>query len=172
MISNRGSLSQIEFLIKKHRGRHILLDANILLLYVVGLHDPKRIAKFKRTSDYDPDDFKALSTLLTNFIGIVTTPNILTEVSNYCGNLESTVRVNGFETMRTVILGAKERRYESRLICQDTGFIRLELTDTTILRAAKRGDLVLTGDLPLHTELQRRSCPSINFNHIRHLEWS
>ena len=167
-----GSLNQIEFLLKKHRGGNILLDTNVLLLYVVGRHDRDLISRFKRTNNFVPEDFDSIETLISNFSTISTTPSILTEVSNYCGDLESKHREGCLDSLRDLVLTAKERRYESKLVCQDPGFIRFELTDTTILRASRNGDLVLTTDLPLHAELLRHSRPTINFNNLRPLGWS
>ena len=36
-------------LIRKHRGGGLIVDTNLLLLYLVGKTNPSRISKFKRT---------------------------------------------------------------------------------------------------------------------------
>jgi len=74
-------------LLESYRKKGILVDTNILLLYFVGSVNPKRISQFKRTNQFNVDDFELLIQILGYFQKIVTTPNILTEVSNLIGQL-------------------------------------------------------------------------------------
>lgn len=59
----------------------VVVDANILLLLIVGESDIRSIERFKRTSHFSKTDYKILSTYLSNFTRVVTTPYILTEVN-------------------------------------------------------------------------------------------
>lgn len=70
-------------LIRKYRDNGILLDTNVLLLYLVGSIDPQNVGRFKRTAKYDENDFRILSNLVNLFKTNVTTPHILTEASNF-----------------------------------------------------------------------------------------
>ncbi len=56
--------------------RGLLLDSNILTVYLVGLYDVKRIPEFKRTKGfYTTDDFYLLQKFVTLFDNrLVTTP--------------------------------------------------------------------------------------------------
>jgi len=66
----------------RFRGGRILLDANILLLLLIGSFERSRIAQFKRTAGFSEFEFDQLVGFLRAFTQIVTTPHILTEVSN------------------------------------------------------------------------------------------
>lgn len=77
----------LEQLLIEYRTEGVVADTNLLLLYVVGAHDPERIGRFPRTDTYTEDDFDLLERLLGYFETAVTTPPILTEVSNLLGQL-------------------------------------------------------------------------------------
>jgi hypothetical protein len=68
-------------LLQKHYRGGVLIDSNLLLLLMIGAIDRDRITTFKRTQKYSSDDFELLQQLVSKFSKIVTTPQILTEVS-------------------------------------------------------------------------------------------
>jgi hypothetical protein len=51
-------------LIAKYKGQGVLVDTNLLALYLVGSVNIERIATFKRTSSFDKDDFRLLVRLI------------------------------------------------------------------------------------------------------------
>jgi hypothetical protein len=69
-------------LIKKHCAKGVLIDANLPVLYLVGSTNKSRIETFKLTQVYTVEDFELLERLIAYLGDIVTTPHILTEVSN------------------------------------------------------------------------------------------
>src|SRR5690349_21025753 len=75
-------MSQFDELIDKHRADGLLMDANLLVLYLVGRTNKGRIPTFKRTQQYTIEDFELLDLLAASFQRLVTTPHVLTEVSN------------------------------------------------------------------------------------------
>ncbi len=77
-------------LLSAYKGRGLLVDTNILLLYFVGICDLRLITTFKRTRQFTTEDFELLLGLFKWFGTIVTTPNILTEVNNLAGQLSAT----------------------------------------------------------------------------------
>lgn len=86
-------------LLESYRQKGILVDTNILLLYFVGSVNPKRISQFKRTNQFNVDDFQLLVQILGYFQKIVTTPNILTEVSNLTGQLTEPEKSSCFNAL-------------------------------------------------------------------------
>ena len=60
----------------------IALDANLLVLLIVGLTDRRLIASHKRLKEYTVDDFDLLERLISASAGIAVTPNVLSEASN------------------------------------------------------------------------------------------
>ena len=68
-------------LLAMHRVSSVLVDSNLLLLYLVGLTNKDRIPLFKRTQKYTVAEFELLVRLLAIFKKIVTTPQVIAEVS-------------------------------------------------------------------------------------------
>jgi hypothetical protein len=73
---------EIQRLVVRYARKGILIDTNILLLYFLGSFDQDLIPSFKRTVQFTVEDYNTLLLLLQMFDRLVTTPNILTEVSN------------------------------------------------------------------------------------------
>ena len=71
-------------LIRKHCQSDILVDTNLLLLLMIGAVEEKLIGG-KRTERYTVDHYRSLSNILKDFQHLITTPHILTEVSNLGG---------------------------------------------------------------------------------------
>src|SRR5260370_39822148 len=69
-------------LVDRHRQNGILVDANLLLLLVVGRFDEQRIQRFERTRDFVIEDFRLLEAMVRPFSRILSTPHVLTELSN------------------------------------------------------------------------------------------
>src|SRR5882672_2097419 len=75
-------MNHLDELIWKHRSPGLLIDSNLLLLYILGNTNKQRIPEFKRTQMYTIQDFELLQLLVERFSRVVTTPNVLTEISN------------------------------------------------------------------------------------------
>ena len=69
-------------LIEKDRSRGALIDANLLVLYLVGKTNKRRIRDFKPCDVFEIEDFDLLEQLVAYLGKPITTPHILTEVSN------------------------------------------------------------------------------------------
>ena len=164
----------INELIRKHRCTGILLDTNILLLYFVGAVDPERINTFKRTysQGFSMEDYFILVNLLDQFEQAITTPNILTEVSNFLGQLPQNLHTQYFNTFANGI-----RTLNEHYITSSDAFQRLELqpfglTDAGIIETAKDNFLLLTEDFKLSQCAHYAGVDTLNFNHIKSLPLS
>ena len=148
----------------------VLVDTNILVLYIVGTLDPDLISKHKRTNKFLPADYRLLDGLLRRFRRIVTTPNVLTEVSNLVDQI-------GGETgqkLQALLGGFVETLFEEHYVqsiaaVKTEEFRRIGLTDSSILLLAKEDLLVLTDDIHLYLALVQRGVEALNFNHLREL---
>lgn len=158
-------------LIQAHCRKGILVDTNLLLLYFVGLLDRNQVQRFKRTQQYTAEDHKTLLAFLRRFDKIMTTPNILTEVSNLSGQFGEPIRSDYFKAFSRGISLLKEHYVESSRSAEAEHFVPMGLTDTAILGLAAAGHLVLTDDFPLAQRLQKAGADVINFNHVRTLAW-
>lgn len=158
-------------MIGRYRAKGLLIDTNLLLLYVIGMYDQDRIPKFKRTMAFTIDEFFLLATVFDSFDKIITTPNILTEVSNLSGQLPNNLHSYFSSDFAGRIPTLEERYIESGAISASVHFNKFGLTDAGIVDTVKGNYLVLTDDLKLFSYLQNLGIDAINFNHIRSLAW-
>ena len=165
-------MNYINELVSRYRGKGLLIDTNLLLLYFVGMYDQDRITKFKRTRSFSTEDFQLLAGFIGNFKRLITTPNILTEVSNLSGQLSEVLRSGFYKDFATRIGSFDEDYLTSVGIASFAHFDKFGLTDSGIVELVKNKYLVLTDDLTLFAYLQNQPIDAINFNHIRPLTWN
>ena len=161
----------IERLLIDYRSQGILVDANLLLLYVVGLVETARIERFKRTATFTVADFELLVRLLEDFDRVITTPSVLTEVSNFLGQLPKGPQRTGLLVLRELVQTFTEEYRRATQICAHPHFISFRLTDAGIIEVAADSYLVLTDDLPLYHFMANKEQPVLNFNHLREANW-
>lgn len=146
----------------------VLIDTNLLVLYSIGLYDKNRIEQHKRTRTYTPEDFDLLVRFANLFKKVITTPNILTEVSNL---LEGTAYQYGpvLSHLPQYIQVIEEIYFPSHSTIQATHhhFFKFGLSDMVSFELAKQRYLVLTDDLDFCSFLQSNNLPALNFNNLR-----
>ncbi|NOT47919.1 MAG: hypothetical protein HOP17_09265 [Acidobacteria bacterium] len=149
-------------LVHKYRSKGILIDANIALLYVVGSFDIKLVRNHPRTSEYTEEDFELASKFIDFFKYRITTPHVLTEVSNLLGkNLEARMVLAGYLTAANEILHGCE------VLSKGTAFLRFGLTDSAIYETSKNQYLVFTDDGPLYGFLGNNKIDVVNLEQVR-----
>jgi len=153
--------------ITAYKEKGLLIDTNLLLLFFVGLHDQQSIQRFKRTLQFTPDDFNCLAAIIQLFKQVVTTPSVLTEVSNLLGQLGEPIRFSVFQRFSLGIQRLQEDFTPSRELVQERCFPKFGLTDAGIVHSAKGKFLVLTDDFRLAGYLERQGIDVVNFNHLR-----
>lgn len=157
-------------MIEKHRAKGVLVDTNLLVLYLVGTINRRRILNFKRTGDFTNEDYDLLVRLIGWFGKLVATPHVLGQVSDLTDLSGSELTVVR-ELFRRLVEEIEERYDPSRSLVADPAFESLGLTDAAVAAVCSRGVLVLTTDLGLPLALQERNIDALNFNHIRPLAW-
>jgi hypothetical protein len=162
----------IEELVGRYKSKGLLVDTNLLLVYFVGMYDLDRVSKFKRTLTFTEDEFLLLAKFFALFERVVTTPNVLTEVSNLLGQLPEGLRPAFFADFAKRLALLEEHYSSSAGISTTTHFDRFGLTDSGIAQLVGDRYLVLTDDLSLFGYLQNQGIDAINFNHIRRLAWA
>jgi hypothetical protein len=162
--------SHIEQLLVEYRTKGVLVDTNLLLLYVVGVYDLSRIERWNRTSAFTEDDFELLDRLLNQFQTVATTPHVLTEVSNFLGHFEDPRR-GCIELFRRLIPELDETHRASEELCEHRHFRQFRLTDTGIAEISEDSYLVVTDDFQLYQALANDEQAVINFNHLRTANW-
>jgi len=157
----------IESLICKHRQRGILVDSNLLLLLLVGVFDRNLVKRIKRLNKYSVRDFDLLGRFCEGFTRILTTPHVLTEISNLTQNAEDRRMYAFFHFLAKQFGILVEHHRISADIVQHSLFSSFGLTDSALAMESDAGVLVLTDDFALCAALQKRGRDAINFNHLR-----
>ena len=154
----------------RHKSDGILLDTNVLLLLLFAKFQPNMIGD-KRLEKYAFEDAELLAGYVSCFSRILTTPHILAETSNLAAQ---------------VLTGKKKAEFFNRMFplfcidnqdalhqCEMKGgevdravFVRLGLTDASLVAAINVNRLLLTDDLDLHLAAIAKGAPSINFTHM------
>ncbi len=162
----------IQSLFSSYKGRGVLIDTNILLLFFVGTVNRARISRFNRTEQFAPEDYDLLLQILFFFQKhVITTPNILTEVNSLINQLGEPERSQCLSVFASCFSLLNEFYIESSTAVATEPFTKFGLTDCGILSLARDHYLVLTDDLRLANYLQTVGIDAINFNNIRVYGW-
>jgi len=159
-----------EDILDRHSRKGLLIDANLLVLLIIGALDRNQISTNNRTREYCPEDYDLLCAFLKLSNGpILTTPNILTETSNIVfASLNEPLRNRAMLSIRELAsMQLKEEPVLSVHAVQEPIFTRLGLTDSGIAYLRRLKCVFLTVDSDLYVHLSRIGANVINFNHHR-----
>jgi hypothetical protein len=112
-------------------------------------------------------DFLTLFSLLQLFSRIITTPHILTQVTDLADTLNRQHGLRFFASLQRRIQAFTEECAASRDVCQTRCFVKFGLADASLTELGKRNYLILTDDFPLYGYLMKSRLPALNFNHLR-----
>ena len=156
------------------------VDANLLVLLVVGATGRYLIPKHRRLRRFGEDDYDRLIQLIarakasanrTDAVGsgaVLVTPNTLTEASNLLAQHEDPERSGFFDTLRLLIERNEEIVVRSVTASRIAGFSRLGLTDAVLLEVASAETPLVTVDLDLfHAVSTMDHRAAVNFTHLQ-----
>ena len=149
-------------LIYKYQNLGILVDTNVALLYLVGSCEIRLIRETKRTAVYSEKDFEKVSKFIEKFQLKITTPNVLTEISNLLPNRPEIASV-----LRQFIKGTSENYVASPNLTNSTAFVEFGLADASIFETAKNKYLVFTDDGPLTGYLINMGVDVVQMDSVR-----
>lgn len=147
--------------------RSVLLDTNLLLVFVVGLYSPAYVSRHKNTRDYTAEDFFRLRKVVDTYPDRLTTPHILAEVSNLLAQSKRPARDDLFKTFAQVIDDFDERPVAARRIAANDRFVDFGLTELGILEATGPNCVVLTADSRLADFLARSNLSVLDYQTLR-----
>jgi hypothetical protein len=154
--------------IRPPHNKRLLIDTNLLVLWVIGAMNPNQISTFKRTNQYSSEDYKLLLSFIDRFRVILTTPSILTEASNL---LEGYTYKGQYalSLLERIAQKTQEVFHSSSSIMDihSTSYLKFGLSDALIHRVALDDCIVLTDDLNFCSYLQGQGLLAINFNNLR-----
>lgn len=147
--------------------REWFIDANLLVLLVVGITDRSLISKHRRLRTFTSGSYDRLIALVgQNRIHV--TPNTLTEASNLIGQHEEPERSQCYDTLSLLVKNSNEIFVESATAIQNKDFRRLGLSDAVLLEVVSPETPLLTVDFELYLAASRASAgaSAINFRHL------
>ena len=145
----------------------IVLDSNLLVLFVVGTASRDYIGRHKRLKAFAVADFQLLIQVLSGAPEVLLTPNTLTETSNLVGHIDEPARTEIYKVLGNVIARMSEHYVPSRVAIARPEFLRLGLTDATLLEPQFQDATLLTTDLHLYLAALQAGRSAFNFNHLR-----
>ena len=158
----------IQTLLIGSRERFLLLDANLLLLWITIRYDLRLLRTFKRIQGFTQDDAILLSWLVDQFKGIATTAHVVTEVSNLANSLSSQTRLEWFDNLAQFSSEALEDTQSLRILAARPEFIRFGIADCAI--AAHMGTYqLLTTDFRLSNFMRSSAGTALNFDDLRRM---
>jgi hypothetical protein len=143
----------------------VALDANLLVLLVVGLASDTYVTQHKRLKAFTIADYQLLQGLLANTPEVFVSPHTLTEASNLIGQIAEPALSHIRRVFRQLLAKFTETTIASRKAADDVAFLRLGLTDAVLLDETFHDLTLLTTDLALYLEASRRGRTAINFHH-------
>lgn len=147
--------------------REWFIDANLLVLLVVGLTDRSLVAKHRRLSTFTSGDYDRLITFVDQAKRIHVTPNTLTEASNLIGHHGDPERSQCYDTLGRLIENSNETFVKSATATRNKDFWRLGLSDAVLLEVVSPETPLLTVDLDLYLAASSTNGEAaFNFRHL------
>jgi hypothetical protein len=160
--------SYIDLLLERNIPKGILIDSNLALLYLVGSYDLRLIGdgKYNKLSKYVIEDYKILVRLKSIFKRSVTTPHVLTKVSNLTNDLPEHTKIECLKKFHETFVQIDELTVSSLDAALRPEFHFLGLTDSALAMVANQY-LIVTDDARLVKKLNESNLEALNFNHLR-----
>jgi hypothetical protein len=156
--------------IARYKTRGVLVDSSLLVVYLVGTFDRRHLVNCRAIkSSFSYPEFRLLSTIIGQFDIMITTPHVLTEVSNLAGKLPSALHSKFRAFFATIIAKFAEQNVRAVDIALAHDFVHFGITDTAISLISPGQYFVLTEEAALYALLAANGVDVMNFSHVRPL---
>ena len=161
-------------LVEKYKApnKGVLVDANLLLLLVLGTVRPQLIVTNARLASFTHADYDLINGLVAQFKRVVSTPNILTEVSNLANKVTDADKELFhaiFAKVITEVIKTEEYVDSASVANGQPDTWKLGLADAVATKVCMTQEvLLLSTDLQLVGHVQKMGAAALNFNHLRH----
>ncbi len=146
------------------------IDANLLVLLIVGSVNRNLIPKHRRLQRFTVEDYDILINLLDQVQQVFVTPNTLTETSNLLAQHKDPERSRFFDRLKFIIQESKEIVVASADASSNNVFKRLGLTDAALLEVATAETPLVTVDLELYlAAVEKGQDTAVNFTRLQNL---
>lgn len=174
------NLEEIGKFIANYQPEGIIVDTNILILFLIGSYNPDSIANCEILNNsnkkYSVDDFVLLKKIFSYFKKLVITPQIIAELSNLSitsGDIYGDKLTHYLLTVIKFLKSAEERHQKSDClwgmelkVIGEYGF-----TDMTMFELSRQTNMpILTDELPFYIYSYGK-VPIIKFEHIKNQQY-
>lgn len=151
------------------RSTRLVLDANLLLLLVIGRERPDLLGRIKHAREYEASDYGLLCNIMQGFNELLVTPNSVTECSNLVGDKknEDFARDSLKRLLDAGEVAICERYVRSIDAARRGEYRYLGVADCANLCLLDDRTALITCDFKLADAAKRINPESENFNHIR-----
>lgn len=146
--------------------QRLLIDAELLVLLIVGIASPSFIPVHKNLSAYSKSDFDFLLSILSLVPNVVVTPNTLTEASNLARQTREPMRTLICAALRELASQQEEIYVASRAAVERPEFTSVGLTDSVLLSMLGPTDVLLTADHLLVQLANAAGHEVVNFRYL------
>lgn len=146
--------------------KSVLIDANLLVLLLLGAANPSLVGRHKKLKRYVPEQFHQLRELVGCIPRHVSTPHVLAETSNLinAGQREPAPNVTKF--FAEYCMKVDELIFDASKAAVSPLLFQLGLTDTVILeRVVPDGVVIVTDDYELSGRVQSLGGNALNIWH-------
>ena len=146
----------------------LFIDANLLVLLVVGSEGRELIVKHRRLDGYSARDYDILLDLIRPFGRVFVTPNTLTETSNLLAQHGEPERSRIMRRLRYIVHETEEVVVASAVATDNSQYERLGLTDAALLEVITAQTPLVTVDFDLYiAALEKGEDTVVNFAQFR-----
>lgn len=165
-----NSLAEIKKYIIKYKPKGLIIDTNILILFLIGSYDDNYICSCELTKKYTQKDFELLKKIISFFNAVLITPYVIAELSNLSRKkITECKRIAYFKTVIKFLETTSEENpsLTSLLGCKIKLIEEFGFTDMAIFNLSKNKNIpILTDDGPFFHYSYSKT-PTIKFEHIK-----
>lgn len=168
------NIEEIKKYIVRDRPKGLIIDTNLLILFLIGKFEVEFIEKCKLTCNncYSRDDYDLLCQIIKLFKKVIITPHIIAEISNLSRNAIKDEKLVNY--LKVFIEFLKTPSLEERSISLESFFgIKINyissfgFTDMAIHELSKNNNFaIITDDSPFY-QFSNGKTPTIKFQHIK-----
>jgi len=172
------NLDDIKRYIIRDRPEGLIIDTNLLILFLIGKFEVEFIDKCKLTcNNYSRDDYNLLCQIIKLFKKVIITPHVITEISNL--SRKAIIDEKLINYFKIFIEFLKTPSLEERNISLETFFgIKINyissfgFTDMAIYELSKNNNFaIITDDGPFY-QFSSDKTPTIKFQHIKNFHFN
>ncbi|MEN3371021.1 MAG: hypothetical protein V7609_3164 [Verrucomicrobiota bacterium] len=154
--------------LQRYKSRGILVDSSLLVVYLVGSFDRRHLVNCRAIkSSFTNAEFELLAKIIGLFDVLITTPHVLTEVSNLAGRLPARLHTPFRKFFAAIMNNLLEENTPASDVSLAPHFVRFGVADTAISLVAPGKYFVLTEEVALYSHLAASGVDVMNFSHIR-----